>query len=331
LQINPKVVSGIGIDLGINSIRLVLCDLSGEISFRQEYKIKGSVPVVNQLKAIIKEVTGKFRKIAIKCIGIGSNGFVNYLSGRSIYSTHMAGLDDIPLKDIIEKEFGIYTAVDDISRVFAFAESQPGARAPKTDFVYIFLDSGIGCGIFLDGKLLRGDIGVSGEIGHIKVSDNGIRCGCGNTGCLETYASTISIVRQVKEAIAQGVHCSLSGKSGISIDDIIKAAREGDKLALSVMTEAAEHVGKVCANVLNIFGIKSIVIGGKLKEAGELVLGPVRRIVKEQSLGLLANETEIKASSLNDDGGAVGAGLLALNSLFDSGEIYKIKSIRGEK
>ena len=327
LSINPEVIHSIGIDIGINSIKGILCNFEGKIYNKLVKKLNPNISVIAQIKSMIKDIIGKSGKETIKCIGIGSPGFVDFKSGTSIYSPHLSGLENVPVKEIIEKEFEIYTVLDDISRGLAIAEKKSGVAKEINNFIFLFIDYGIGSGIFINGEFLRGDRGISGELGHIKVTENGSLCGCGNRGCLETFISIPSIIRHVKEGLENGVNSSLNEES-ISIDNILKSAKEGDKLAFNIITEASEYLGIAIANVLNLFGIETVILAGNPKEISEFIVEPVKRAIKFHSLSPIANKIDIRISSLNEEiTGALGMGIIASDMLFKTDKIYDIKQI----
>lgn len=320
LSISSQLGLGIGIEIRINVIRGILSDLSGNIKYSIENKIEDlkHKPIIEQISSLIEKILYNAKEKEYKVIGIGiaNYGFTDFISGVSLYSPHQTGLENISVKEILEKEFKIPVQMDDIARTIGIVEKRFGIAKDKKNFIFFFLDDGIGSAIFANGDFIRGSRGVTGEIGHLIVNENGPQCGCGNHGCLETVASGVAIVQRAKRALENGVSSFLK-EDDISIETIIEAAKKGDKLAFNIITQAGEFIGKGIASTLNILGSELIIIGGKLKEAGDILIEPIKRVVKSQTIHPIYEKVEIKVSSLNKEAGALGASILALNKFLN--------------
>jgi len=181
------------------------------------------------------------------------------------------------------------------------------------DFVYIGVGMGIGACIFMDGRLYRGCGGSAGEFGHMTVDENGPLCSCGNTGCLEVLASCTAILQAVRAAIQKGVSSKVSDwvKSDldrISIEIIARAAKENDTLAFRVLFDAVYHIGVALADLVNLLNPSIVVFGGPLfREAGDLLLEPLKNVIRQRALEKSANEVQLKISTLGSEAGALGA------------------------
>jgi len=251
----------------------------------------------------------------VKSIGIASSGFVDYSSGISISSAHRRDVDNLPLRSFLEESFSLPVLVDDVSRTWAVVEKNLGTARKEKDFIFLFLDEGIGLSMCMDYTFYRGPIGISGEIGHFVIDEDGPLCGCGNRGCLEVLASCNALMRDAQQSLRNGVHSSLQGKD-ITIENLIVEAERGDKLCYRLLTSAGEQIGLVLAQVINLLGVSTLILGGRMRVAGQLLEEPIRRMVKTHSLSLLSRDLTIRSARFGSEAGALGAAILSLFELF---------------
>jgi predicted NBD/HSP70 family sugar kinase len=223
---------------------------------------------------------------------------------------------NVPLRDILEREFGVPCLLEDSVRAIATAEKHFGLGTGLSDFIYVDVGMGIGAAIFIDGKLYRGPGGSAGEFGHMTVDEHGPLCCCGNYGCLETVASCAAIIQSVKSAIEKGVDSKVrelaqGDLNRISIEMIGQAALENDSLSFRVLHEAVSHIAVALADVVNLLNPHNLIFGGALfRSAPELFLEPLKRTIKQRALEKSANEVRLEISTLGSEAGALGAGRL---------------------
>jgi glucokinase len=258
-------------------------------------------------------------KNAFKGIGIGHSGVIDVSKGLVLSFPRpgqMTEWKNVPLRDILEREFGLPCLLEDSVRAIATAEKHFGLGAGLNDFIYVDAGMGIGAAIFLDGKLYRGPGGSAGEFGHMTVAEHGPLCCCGNYGCLETLASCGAIIQSVKSAIEKGVDSKVrelaqGDLNQISIEMIGQAAMENDGLSFRVLNEAVSHIAVALADVVNLLNPHVLIFGGALfRSAPELFLEPLKRTIKQRALEKSANEVQLKISTLGSEAGALGAGRL---------------------
>ena len=174
-------------------------------------------------------------------------------------------------------------------------------------------------GIITDGKLFYGKSGFAGEFGHTPFFDNEIICSCGKKGCLETEVSGIAIENKLITRIRQGVSTVLQEKYNrgetIHINDIIAAAKNDDTLAIELIEEAGEKIGKSIAFLINIFNPELVIIGGNLAQAGDYIMLPLKTAANKYSLSLVYNDTKFRLSKMNENAGALGAAMLIRNKV----------------
>lgn len=314
----------VGIDLGSFYTRVVVTDIRGTLVYKQEFETGMSdgrdLVLSRTLKAIHKAICDSGTpKSALKGIGIGHSGVIDVNKGIVLSFPRpgqMTEWKNVPLKDIVEREFGLPCLLEDSVRAIATAEKHFGLGAGLSDFIYVDVGMGIGAAIFLDGKLYRGPGGSAGEFGHMTVAEHGPLCCCGNYGCLETLASCGAIIQSVKTAIEKGVDSRVrelakGDLNRISIEIIGEAARQNDSLAFRVLHEAVAHIAVALADVVNLLNPHVLIFGGALfRSAPELFLEPLKRTIKQRALEKSANEVGLKISTLGSEAGAVGAARL---------------------
>lgn len=181
----------------------------------------------------------------------------------------LPGWADIDLVALAERRFEVPVAIDNDANAGALGEHLWGAARGLDNVVYLKLSHGIGAGLILDGRLFRGNNGVSGEIGHTTVDDRGAFCRCGNRGCLETIAATPRVIGLLSQ-----MHPRLH-----TMDDIVNAAAAGDPACVRALGDTGRAVGVAAANLVNILNPGMIVVGGNLAAAGEYLIEPMREIV----------------------------------------------------
>jgi predicted NBD/HSP70 family sugar kinase len=195
-----------------------------------------------------------------------------------------------------------------------FAEMNADDASNEKNLVFINLDYGIGIGIIIDGKTYYGKSGYSGELGHIPLFDNEIICICGKKGCFETEASGFALKRKFKEKLKSGSSSSvLKNKKidDITLPDIIYAAKQEDMLAIELLAEVGEKLGKGLAVLINIFNPETLIIGGLLAETGDYIRLPARSVLNKFSSAMVNNDTTMRLSKLGEHAGVIGACLIA--------------------
>ncbi|GGC30217.1 transcriptional regulator [Parapedobacter defluvii] len=253
-----------------------------------------------------------------KILGIGINltGRINYRTG---YSYSFFNFHEDPLSKIIESVVGIHTYLENDSRAMAYGEFCSGGVKDEKNVLFVNLDHGIGMGIMVGGQLYYGKSGFAGEVGHIPMFNNEILCHCGKKGCLETEASGAAITRIFKERLAEGASSIVTNKrtnpEDIVLEDIIEAANNDDTLAIEIITEAGEKIGKGMATLVNLFNPELIILGGSLSATGDYIRLPIKNALNKYSLSLVNNDTQLSISQLGDKAGIIGACLLVRDRL----------------
>lgn len=313
-----------GVDMGSFRLRVIIADVLGNISYKSETETRMTEGRDRVLSRTFNEIhkamdESRIPKAAIKGIGMAHSGVIDTRKGVVLSFPRpgqMTQWRNVPLLEMLEKEFDVPSILDDSARTMALAEKHFGLGKEMSDFLFIEVGMGIGASIFIDGKLYRGPGGSAGEFGHMTVDEKGPLCSCGNNGCLEAVASCAAIIQAVRAGIQQGVNSKVSefvdgDLDRISIEKIVEAARDNDTLALRVLDEAVSHIGVVLADVINLLNPSVVVLGGPLfREGRELLLERLRQVIRQRALEKSANEVQLKISALGSEAAALGAARL---------------------
>jgi predicted NBD/HSP70 family sugar kinase len=225
------------------------------------------------------------------------------------------GLDDLAVSH------GVPLMVDNDANLGALAEHWWGAGQGVDDLAYIKVAMGIGSGHVIGGEIYRGATGVAGEIGHLSIDSQGKPCICGLRGCLVTLVGGPALLERTAELLPQYPQSRLAGRE-ITIVDLENAALAGDPLALLVAQEAAAHLGRAVAGLLNIMNPSMVIIGGALAGLGDLLLDPLRETVRSRTLVSSVAAAEIRAGGLGERGIAVGAATLVLKAALADSRLF---------
>ncbi len=311
----------IGIDVGGTNVKIALVDENGKIIYSNSvptYAKMGYEYTVNNIKQAIKDLmkeTGT-DSTSIEGIGFDFPGQVDCETGVVKLAPNIPGWVNVPIAQMIEDEFHIPTRIDNDVRCAALGELKFGAGKGCQNFVCITVGTGIGSGLVINGKVVRGAANAAGEIGHIKLQMNGGPiCGCGDTGCLEAFASGPAIVAMAQDYIRGGKSTKfreMAAAEGGEITPymVAKAAEEGDPVAKRIFEIVGEYIGIGLTSVINLLNPEKVIIGGGVAEAGDLLFAPIRRTIKERAMVVAGNSVEIVPAELGNSAGVIGASML---------------------
>lgn len=313
----------VGVDIGGTNVKIALVDKNGEILFSKTVPTRAEMGyeyTVGNIKQSIKELIeeAKIDKNAIEGIGFGFPGQIDCDTGVVRILPNIPGWINVPIADIMQKEFNVPVRVDNDVRCAALAELNYGAGAGCRNLICITVGTGIGSGLIVNGKLVRGANNAAGEIGHVKLSFyNGPICGCGDTGCMEAYASGPAIVAMAKEYVLGGKSTRYREIAG-SVDAITpalvaQAAKEGDVVAQRIFKIMGEYIGTGLSSVVNLLNPEKIVIGGGVADAGNILLDPLKAALKNRAMPIQGASVEIVPAQLGNTAGVIGASLLIDN------------------
>ena len=307
----------IGVDISQKRVHIGLINFKGDLIDEQmDISFEEAQPHerFERLCEIIEDFMSHtvVPKDKILSIGINISGRVNPQTGHS-YSFFY--FDERPLTEMFEEKLGIDVSIDNDSRAMAYGEYIKGRVQAEKNIIYVNVGWGLGLGIIVNGQLYYGKSGFSGEFGHITAFENEILCHCGKKGCLETEASGSALYRKFLEKLHNGQSSLLTqqkeNEDEITLNDIIDVALQEDILAIELIEEVGNTLGKHVAGLINLFNPELVIIGGTLANAGDYLILPLRSAIKKYSLNLVNKDSSIKVSKLGDKAGLLGASLLA--------------------
>jgi glucokinase-like ROK family protein len=329
----------VGIELGITSIDVAVCDLEATVlaSHSETLDIAhGPVPVLTRAYEIIKDLLSQVGNESgtLTGIGIGLPGPVNRTLGCVVSPPIMPGWDRYPVRDEVASHFGVPCFVDNDVNVMALGEARAGSARTSESFLFVKIGTGIGAGLVIDGELYRGFKGSAGDIGHIGIDGETIRCSCGNRGCLEVVAGGAGIARKGRELADTGASPLLAAAAvrlaeedpprEISAVEVGIAAGQGDTVALELVIESGRHVGSVLSKLVNFFNPEMIVLGGGTVNIGDAFVAAIREMVIRRSTQLATVDLVIRRSAFGEQSGMVGAAFMVADELFSAQAVTEI-------
>jgi predicted NBD/HSP70 family sugar kinase len=252
-------------------------------------------------------------------LGIGLPGIIDLRSNSSILMERMSHGDvRINIAEELEKAIGIHVYIRNDVHLLALVEKYLYLDKSEKNFLYIALRSGVGMAIFKDGKLLEGNMGNAGYIGHTMIDCNGKQCVCGKRGCLEIMVNSdylieeYNAIRKTKGLSQNIVEC----KNWTFLEMFSKLAEKGDDAAAEVVRMAGRSLGYGVANVIKILDFTSVILGGFPKESQDLLLGSVEESIRENIHRYIMTEVKIEKGKLNYNMAALGGCFLAIDNFF---------------
>jgi len=267
----------IGVDLGGTNLRIAAVEEEGRLVEKVTLGTKvalGRDHVINDMCDAIVHMTEKYNGSGtLMGTGIGVPGIIDMETGMIRESPNLPGWSDYPVRSEIEKRLGTRVVLENDANAAALGEKWLGAAKNVPDMAMLTLGTGVGGGLVLGGRVWHGMNGMAGEFGHTTVEPNGARCGCGNYGCLEAYASATAVVRMAREAIADGSAPTLaraaSSDAEFSAKAVYNLAIQGDEAARRIFKRVGSAIGITLSNMVNGLNLPMYVVGGGVSSAWE--------------------------------------------------------------
>ncbi|UOF91541.1 ROK family transcriptional regulator [Fodinisporobacter ferrooxydans] len=329
LEINPQAGYILGVDVGSKRFTVLGVDLDANIHAEIERPLPAQ-PTVDSFLAMLADTLedaitaiasgNQFAREQLMGIGVGMHGIVDVRQGLGIFAPNLQ-LREVPIRDYLMHRFSVPVQVDNDVRAMAVGESWFGNARDIQNFVCINVGYGIGAAIVLHHELYRGMSGSAGEIGHITVAEDGLRCSCGNYGCLQAMAAGPAIAQRAAQAIRTGTDSVLSSLvqerlEGLTGAMIHQAALQGDRLAIRVLADTGRYLGISIAQLIHILNPELIIVGGGVAKAGDFLFEPLRKTVEKHSLKLPFANTPIVPAALGEKATAIGAASMSIKALF---------------
>jgi glucokinase len=300
----------IGIDIGGTEIKAGLVDREGAILAWSRRPTNRREPelLLARLLELVDSVSGGSE---VRAIGVGVPGLISVRSGRVEMAPNMPALNGLNISEMLAGPTGLPTIAANDADMNAWGEFGAGAARGSRHVVCLTIGTGLGSGLILDGRLWAGTSGFGAEAGHMVLDPEGLPCGCGSRGCLETIVSATGIVSLARRGIAAGATTCLSDDSGLTARTIQEAAAGGDAFAASVYARVGRSLGMACASLINLLNPEIIVIGGGVAAAGDYLIGPATEETRIRTYRQTFEACRIVPAQLGSHAGVVGAGLFA--------------------
>lgn len=291
----------LGIDWGGTYIKAGIVDARGNI--RQKYTFASpGLQSKGEFIGRISQLLRDSREYNIKSVGIGAPGIVDIPGGSIYYLPNVPGWKNYPLRRVLRRRLGLPVFIDNDANVFALAEARKGAAKQARRALFLTLGTGLGSAIIFDGKILKGKTS-SGELGHVPISLKGRECGCGASGCIETFVGNKHLLRRYKQL-------SRRRPTAKDVSEVYRRACQGEPAALAVWDEFSCILGRFLAGMANIFNPEIIVLGGGVAGAFSLFKPRLLKELKKQAMWPQVKGLKIVKAKLSD-AGIIGAALLA--------------------
>jgi glucokinase len=306
----------VGVDLGGTNLKLGLVSAEGELLLRHSAATeadRGPDHVLARIADAVRALcdAAPIGIADVSAVGLGAPGPVDWKAGVVVFAPNLSGWRDVPARDRLHQNLDRPVVLENDANAAAYGEFRCGAGRDVRNLVLLTLGTGIGGGIVLDGCLFRGTTDTGAELGHMVIRHGGRKCGCGNRGCLEAYASATAVVARMGERIKAGESSALALTRDFTCRDVFEAAQKGDALAKRIVEETADYLAAGITSILHILNPERVVLTGGMMGAGDEFLNEVRRRVRQSAFERASSTCEICWSTLGGEAGILGAALAA--------------------
>ena len=313
----------IGVDLGGTNLRIATLDRKGRI--RDQITVPAEVSqgpdhVIDRICETVSRSLDPLKREGQKPLGIGVGvpGIIYFEQGLVHDSPNLPGWTDIPLRDRLQERLQFPVYLENDANSAALGEKWMGRGRDTNDLCLLTLGTGVGGGIVLNGRIWHGFQGMAGEVGHINIYPDGLRCGCNNRGCLEQYASATAVIREAEKAARQGLspllRSDLEASRSITAKVVAQRAHQGDKVAGSIYAEAGKALGIGLGSLINILNLPLCLLGGGMASAWDLFAPALFEEVRTRSYIFRTGETRIEPAELDEDAGLYGNAYLSFQN-----------------
>ncbi len=297
----------LGVDVGGTNIKIGLVSPKLKVVDRTGFATKS---FASDKKKLIREIAGHIETLVdkngltkkdIKGIGIGLPGLVDTPGGVVRFLPNISGWRNVPLKAQLEKRLNISVFLENDVNLITLGEWRYGAGRDAKNMICMTLGTGVGSGLILDGHLYRGPGFAAGELGHMPLNEQGPSCGCGGYGCLETYVGNKRLAARAEK---------MTGRKNVTLEEMNKLAKQGNKKAVKFWEEAATHIGNNLVGVVNLLNPQRIVIGGGVSNNHQFLFKTINAVIRKRAMPTQAAMVKIIRAQLGNDAGILGAQVL---------------------
>jgi predicted NBD/HSP70 family sugar kinase len=313
LEFNADSAAYLGIEFGVEETSVAVADGRGAIrSVVTSPAVKNPDRALAALPELVAGAlkTSRLPRARLQAVGACVPGLVDQTSGQCRLAPNL-GWKDYPLRSELERALRRPVVVTNITQTAAIAEGRLGAARGVQAFIWLYLGSGVGAGIVLKGRPFTGTRGFAGEIGHCRISDKDVPCGCGKSGHLESFTSKMAVIEAAQRAAHEHPSSRLAQMAPIrELAPLFEAAREGDRVATAVLARLGDDIAKGVSYLVNVIDPQMIVLGGSVGTAGPALLEHVGKALARHAL--FPEPVRVVQSSLGDRAALIGAVLLAM-------------------
>lgn len=324
-----KTFPVMGFDIGGTKIAICLAMSDGKILGSSRVVSKGRTPneVMPELVLAGKKLLAEagLSHTELRAIGIGSPSPMDFKKGIILGPHNMNGWDYVPVRDYLGKEFGVDAFFDNDANGAGAAEWIFGAGYGQNDMIYLTMSTGIGGGIIVNGRLLRGASFYGGEVGHMVIDVNGPTCNCGLKGCYEAFCGGLAIAQRLQKELADKPDSAIVKAAGgkaenINMQALEIAVRENDPYACSVWNDMIERNAQAIGMFMNIFNPSVIALGTIAVTTGDLFMKPLLERLPTYAWPQMLEVCKVVPSALGRTIGEYSGAAIALNALLEQGE-----------
>lgn len=324
LEINPSGGCALGLEINVDYIEILLTDFGVNILWRLRQSTNpqdNQERIFEQVNEMIQSALSEIQKHQLKLLGagVGVPGVVDVAKGWLKIAPNLRWTN-VPIREMLERQLNCPIYIENEANAAALGEYYFGVTRNIRNFIYLSAGVGLGSGIIIDGKLFRGMSGFAGEAGHMTLDVNGELCSCGKYGCWETFVGPRAVEKHVQTSIKSGAHSLLEQMAGgdlnkISFDLVLDAATRGDQTSIEALKKVGFYLGVGIANLVNLFDVEVIVLGGALNKASSFILSDIESAVSKNVLAPGRESLSIVPSAHGSEACVMGAIALVLDDI----------------
>ena len=305
----------IGIDIGGTKTAIVLSERLPDVIERLQFATLPAKGPDRSINLMVKGIVAILKKrglsnSAVRGIGVSCGGPLDRVRGIIQSPPNLATWVDVPIKAILERQFGVRCNVENDANAGAVAEHRYGAGHGCDNMVFLTMGTGLGAGLVLDGRLYRGTDDLAGEIGHVRLTRGG-PIGYRKRGSVEGWASGGGMAQIAARVVAderrRGRSILTAHRGTLTAREVCAAAKRGDAVAMRIVRKTGERLGQVLAMLVDVLNPQRIVIGGIAMRTGDMILGPAREVIAREALPPSARSCRVVSAGLGERIGDVAA------------------------
>ena len=325
LTLNPNYRRLLGVDIQVGYIACVLTDFCGTILSRKLTPLSESASQEEILSLVYESIDAMMQQagaVPILGIGVSTIGILDRSTDTILLTFSRLDWNHVRLRELLAARYpAIPVYLEDQVVCRLYYEQWFLAQDFKTNSVFVDIGSVTGCSAFFNGKILKNEAGISGEIGHFAVGNENVICSCGNANCLQTVASASVVLKKVHQTLERNTISALNDMTGrnlehLTLQMVLDAAARNDRVAINVLTTAALYVGRAVAYIINLLGPKRVILGGEMITGSDFFFRTVVDETLRLSLCLIADSIEFCRASPSEYAAATGAVCMPLEDFF---------------